>query len=268
MRRIAAAFQAAAGEGRAAFVAYLTAGDPSPDRTPELVAALETAGADVVELGVPFSDPLADGPVNQRAAERALSQGTSLARVLEIAARIRRTSQVPLVLFTYYNPVHRMGLEAFSGRAADAGVDGVLVTDLSVEDAGPYLRAARGAGLDTVFLAAPTSGRARVEAVARESRGFLYYISRTGVTGDPSDLSASLGGEVKAVRECTDLPVGVGFGISSPEQVRRTAALADGVVVGSALVARIEEHGSSPDLPERLADFARSLAAATRRTDR
>ena len=266
MSRIPSAFEVADGEGRAAFIAYLTAGDPSPERTAELVLALERAGADIVELGVPFSDPIADGPINQRAAERALARGTNLAGVLRVAARIRRTSSIPLVLFTYYNPVHRMGLARFCRQAAEAGVDGVLVTDLALEESAPLVAEARKVELDTVFLAAPTSGPSRIAAVARESRGFLYYISRTGVTGNPDDLSSSLAGEVNAVRRETSLPVAVGFGIATPEQVRQVAALADGVVVGSALVACIEQHGDSADLIPSFEAWAGELAAATRRT--
>ncbi len=265
MSRIEAAFRQAGEQGRAAFVPYITAGDPSPERTASLVLALERAGADVVELGVPFSDPLADGPVNQRAAQRALAAGTTLQGVLGMVAAIRKDTSVPLVLFTYFNPLHRMGLDRFAAAAAAGGVDGVLVTDLAVDEAADYLAPMRRAQVDTIFLAAPTSGPERAARVSRESRGFLYYISRTGVTGDPEDLSVTLEDEVQQIRQRVALPVAVGFGISTPEQVRQVAQVADGVVVGSALVAHIEKHGVAEDLPARLQQFACTLAAATRR---
>ena len=264
MSRIAAAFAATRGD-RAAFVAYLTAGDPSPERTPALVRALERAGADVIELGVPFSDPLADGPVNQRAAERALAAGTSLETVLEIVRTIRQDSGVPLVLFTYFNPIHRRGVARFATEARAAGVDGVLVTDLPVEEADAYVADMRAEELDTVFLLAPTTHPDRVARVSAACRGFLYYISRTGVTGDPDDLPATLVDEVKEVRRQVDLPLAVGFGISTPEQVRQVAQMADGVVVGSALVAHVEAHAAAPDLTDRLERFAARLVAAARR---
>ena len=265
MSRIEAAFRQAGEQGRAAFVPYITAGDPSPERTASLVLALERAGADVVELGVPFSDPLADGPVNQRAAQRALAAGTTLEGVLGLVAAMRKDTRVPLVLFTYFNPLHRMGLDRFAAAAAAAGVDGVLVTDLAVDEAADYLAPMRRAQVDTIFLAAPTSGCERAVHVSRESRGFLYYISRTGVTGDPEDLSVTLEDEVQQIRRHVALPVAVGFGIRTPEQVRQVAQVADGVVVGSALVAHIEQHGAAEDLPGRLQQFASDLAAATRR---
>jgi tryptophan synthase alpha chain len=265
MSRIEAAFRRAAADGRAAFVPYLTAGDPSPEVTPSLVAALERAGADVVELGVPFSDPLADGPVNQRAAQRALAAGCHLDTVLGIASSIRETSVLPMVLFTYFNPVHRTGVERFAKTAHDSGVDGVLITDLPADEAGEHVATLQGAGLDTIFLLAPTSAPERVEQVAASSRGFVYYISRTGVTGDGADLSGSLEQELAAVRRNISLPVAVGFGIKDAGQVRRAAAAADGVVVGSALVEQVEQHAGSHELPARLQEFAATLAAATRR---
>lgn len=265
MSRIQAAFQRAEEQGRAAFVPYITAGDPSPEHTASLVGALVRAGADVVELGVPFSDPLADGPVNQRAAQRALAAGTTLKEVLGLVETIRQESSVPLVLFTYFNPLHRMGLRRFAEAAAAAGVDGVLVTDLAVEEATDYLAPMRRAQVDTIFLVAPTSGCRRAEQIAKQSRGFLYYISRTGITGDPEELSVTLREEVLEIRRRVSLPVAVGFGISTPEQVHQVAQAADGVVVGSVLVAEIEKHASAEDLPDRLQRLASGLAAATRR---
>jgi len=243
-------------EGRAALIAYLTAGDPAPEKTPGLVAALERGGVDLIELGVPFSDPIADGPVIQRGADRALKAGTTVVKVLGIARTIRETSQIPLLLFTYLNPVLKYGLDKLARDAKAAGIDGCLLTDLSVEEAGPYVAAMRGAGLDTVFLAAPTSTPARLKLVAEYSTGFVYLVSRTGVTGERAALSESLGGLIDQVRSVTQLPLAAGFGISTPDQAAQVAQMADGVVVGSALVRLIEEGADVA----RVEGFARSLA--------
>jgi tryptophan synthase alpha chain len=229
-------------EGRPAFVAFLTAGDPSLDRTVEVAGQLNAAGGDVLELGVPFSDPLADGPVIQRASERALRRGVTLTAVLEAVRRIRAGSDLPLLLFSYYNPLLQHDLERLAGEAKEAGVDGVLVTDLPPEEAEAWLTAARAADLDTVFLAAPTSPPERLRRVAEVSRGFVYAISRTGVTGERQALSDDARPLVARLRALTDVPVALGFGISTPEQVREAARVADGVVVGSALVRFLEEH--------------------------
>ena len=238
--------------GRKPLIAYLTAGDPTPERTPELVAALERGGAELIELGVPFSDPIADGPVIQRGSERALTAGTTVRKVLEIARTIREKSRIPLLLFTYLNPVLRYGLEKLAADAKAAGVDGCLLTDLSVEEASPYVSVMRAAGLDTVFLAAPTSTPERLKLVAQYSTGFVYLVSRTGVTGERASLSDSVQPLVAAMRQVTRLPLAVGFGISTPEQAREVAQVADGVVVGSAFVRMIEQGGD-------LEAFARSL---------
>jgi len=263
---IAAAFARARAEKRAAFVPYLTAGDPHLDVTAALVVALARAGADVVELGVPFSDPIADGPVNQAAASRALAAGTTLEQILATVARLRAATRVPLVLFTYFNPVHAYGLKRFAEHAAASGVDGVLCVDLPPEEAkGEYLDALARFGLDPVFLLAPTSTRERVKAVARAGRGFVYYVSRTGVTGERAELPRGLEREVADLRHRLKLPVAVGFGISTPEQVAAVAKVADGVVVGSALVRLVADHGTEPDLPELLASIAARMVAATRR---
>jgi tryptophan synthase alpha chain len=258
--RIGRLFERLRAEGRPALIAYITAGDPSPERTPELVAALERGGADLIELGVPFSDPIADGPVIQRGSERALKAGTTVARVLEIAAEIRRRSQVPLLLFTYMNPLLRYGWEALARDAGARGIDGCLFTDLSVEEAEPYLCTIQNAGLDTVFLAAPTSTARRLELVARYSSGFVYLVSRTGVTGERATVSEAVGPLVSAMRKVTSLPLAVGFGISTPEQVRSVGEIADGVVVGSAFVRLIEQNAASSELPARLEALARDLA--------
>jgi tryptophan synthase alpha chain len=238
-------------EGRKAFVAFVTAGDPSLERTVEVAFALEAGGADVLELGVPFSDPLADGPVIQRASERALGRGTTLAAVLEAVRRIRQKSELPIVLFSYANPLLRYGLERLAGDACAAGVDGVLVTDLPPEEAGEWLPAARQADLDTIFLAAPTSSDERLRRVAEATRGFVYAVSRTGVTGEKDSLSGDARPLVARLRALTDVPVALGFGISTPEQVQAAAGVADGVVVGSALVRFLEEHPDG-DMAEKV----------------
>jgi len=236
-------------------IAYLTAGDPSPDRTPGFVAALERGGVDLIELGVPFSDPIADGPVIQRGSDRALKSGTNVRKVLEIARKIRETSQIPLVLFTYLNPVLRYGLDALARDAKAAGIDGCLLTDLSVEEASPYVGAMRSAGLDTVFLAAPTSTPERLKLVAKYSTGFVYLVSRTGVTGERASVSDSLAPLVTAMRASTKLPLAAGFGISTPEQAAAVAKIADGIVVGSAIVRLIEQNAGEQGLEK----FAREL---------
>jgi tryptophan synthase alpha chain len=238
--------------GHKALIAYLTAGDPTPEQTPELVLALERGGVDLVELGVPFSDPIADGPVIQRGAERALKAGTSVKKVLEIARKVREQSRIPLVLFTYLNPVLRYGLDALARDAKEAGIDGCLLTDLSVEEALSYTGAMKSAGLDTVFLAAPTSTPARLKLVSEYSSGFVYLVSRTGVTGERASISDSLAPLVKSMRAITKLPLAVGFGIATPEQARKVSKMADGVVVGSAIVRLIEQNGD-------VEAFARSL---------
>ena len=241
MSRIGEAFARRRREGGKAFVAFLTAGDPSLERTVEAAGEMEAAGVDILELGVPFSDPLADGPVIQRASDRALRRGTTLARVLGAARAIRAQSALPLLLFTYFNPLLRHGPDRVAREAADAGVDGVLVTDLPPEEAGAWTLVARDAGLDTVFLAAPTSSDARLRLVAEASRGFVYAVSRTGVTGEAETLSDDARPLVRRLRATTDAPVAVGFGIATPQQAAAAAEVADGVVVGSALVRFLEE---------------------------
>lgn len=242
MGRIGDRFKRRKAERRTAFVPFLTAGDPSIDRTVEAALELEEAGADVLELGVPFSDPLADGPVIQRSSERALGRGVTLVHVLDAVRRIRETSELPLLLFSYYNPLLKRGLERLAGEAAEAGVDGVLVTDLPPEEADSWIAAARGVELDTVFLASPTSPPERLRRVAEASRGFIYAISRTGVTGERQALSAEAAPLVERLRGLTDVPVALGFGLSTPEQVAEAGRVADGVVVGSALVRFLEEQ--------------------------
>jgi tryptophan synthase alpha chain len=245
---------------RKALIAYLTAGDPTPARTPALVEALVRGGADLIELGVPFSDPIADGPVIQRAGERALKSGTTLDAVLEIARRIRAKSEVPLLLFTYLNPVLRYGLDRLGRDAAGAGIDGCLLTDASVEEAESYVAAMQTHGLDTVFLAAPTSTARRLQLVARYSTGFVYLVSRTGVTGEQASLSDAVTPLIQRVRAVTDLPIAVGFGINKPEHVSALAPQVEAVAVGSAIVRLIEKN--SPTLESALESYVRSLKSA------
>jgi len=240
--RISDRFARLRARGRKAFVGFVTAGDPSLDRTVEIAQAMDEAGVDVLELGVPFSDPLADGPVIQRSSERALRKGTRLGDVLDAVRRIRARCDVPLLLFSYFNPLLRHGLDALARDAAQAGADGVLVTDLPPEEAEGWLATARGAGLDTVFMAAPTSPEPRLRRVAEASRGFVYAVSRTGVTGERDVISEDAAPLVRRLKALTEEPIVLGFGLSRPEQVRAAADVADGVVVGSALVRFLEEH--------------------------
>ena len=258
MTRIAQAFS----QKDKVLVAYITAGDPSPALTPRLVAAMERGGAGLIELGVPFSDPVADGPVIMRAGDRALRAGTTVAKVLDIAREIRKTSQIPLLLFTYLNPVIRYGLDRLANDAKEAGVDGCLLIDASVEEADSYVAAMRAAGLDTVFLAAPTSTEKRLQLVAEYSSGFIYLVSRTGVTGEQNSISLTVQPLIDAVRAVTKLPLAVGFGVSRPEHAAELSGKAEGVVVGSAFMRLIEQHASSPDLEKRLEEFTRSLKEA------
>jgi len=265
MSRLEEAFRAAKRDKRAAFVPYVTAGDPSLERTVDIAHALVRCGADVLELGVPFSDPVADGLTNQRAAERALAAGTSLAGVLAAVKVLRQGLDVPIVLFSYANPIVRYGIEEFTRDASDAGVDGVLFTDVPVEEMSLFEEPLAAAGLDPIMLVTPTSDRQRMKATARFGSGFLYLVSRTGVTGVQRDLDAELEANVRAARRASKLPVAVGFGISTPEQVAQVAALADGVDVGSAIVSRIGALGDCEELVDEVEKFASTLAAACRR---
>lgn len=268
MSRIGRAFSRAAREGRAALVVFVEAGDPSLETTERLLPALAAAGADVIELGVPFSDPIADGPAIQRASERGLAAGARLAAVLDLVARTRDAGfDAPVVLFGYANPVLSMGEAAFASRAAAAGVDGALVTDLPPEEGAAFAATLKALRLDPVFLLAPTSPPKRVKTVGRLSRGFVYVVSRAGVTGVRSDVPEGLGELVGRVREGVGrLPIAVGFGISTPAQVSAVARLADGVVVGSAVVLAMEEAArGGADPVEAAAALVGALAAATSR---
>jgi tryptophan synthase alpha chain len=260
--RIARRFAELRERNEMGLVAFLTAGDPSLAATESLVLALAEAGADVIELGVPFSDPVADGPAIQRSSERALRAGTTLVGVLELVASIRRKSDVALVLFSYYNPVLQMGLERFAERASAAGADGVLITDLTPEEAGEYRRIVAARGLDTLFLAAPTSPDERLTRIAACTSGFLYLISRTGVTGAKDSLPEDLPALVRRVRRVTTLPIAVGFGISLPGQVSVLGGLADAAVVGSALVEEIERAPTVEAARAAVAERVRTLKQA------
>lgn len=260
--RISKRFAELRKDGELGIVAYLTAGDPSLDATHKFVLALAESGANVIELGVPFSDPVADGPTIQRASERALKSGTTLAGVLDLVRRIRQSSQVPLVLFSYFNPILQMGLEKFAAAAAHAGADGVLATDLTPEESEDYRRILRAQNLDTIFLAAPTSSDERLKTIAACSSGFLYLISRTGVTGAKDSLSDELPALLRRVRQFTDLPVAVGFGISLPGHVSVLGGLADAAVVGSALVSEIEKASSPEAAAKSLSELVQKLKRA------
>jgi tryptophan synthase alpha chain len=262
--RIGRRFRALSEAGELGLVAYITAGDPSLDATEKIVLAAAKAGADVIELGVPFSDPVADGPTIQRASERALRSGTTLAGVIDLARRIRAHSDVPLVLFSYFNPILQMGIEKFAAAASAAGADGVLVTDLTPEEAGEYRAAMHAHGLDTIFLAAPTSTDARLALIAECTSGFLYLISRTGVTGERTALPEDLPALARRVRRFTKLPLAVGFGISSPEHVSVLGGIADAAIVGSALVAEIEKAANPNDAASAVASRIRALKRAAR----
>jgi tryptophan synthase alpha chain len=263
--RIARRFRKLAEVSELALVAYITAGDPSLAATEKIVLAAAEAGADVIELGVPFSDPVADGPTIQRASERALRSGTTLAGVIELVGSVRARSDVPIVLFTYFNPILQMGLEKFAAAAAGAGADGVLTTDLTPEEAEEYRATLQAHGLDTIFLAAPTSTEARLALIAHASSGFLYLISRAGVTGAREALPPDLPALVRRTRKFTSLPIAVGFGISLPTHVTVLGGIADAAVVGSALMSEIEKAPTAEAAAAAVGERIRVLKSAARR---
>ncbi|HVG21379.1 MAG TPA: tryptophan synthase subunit alpha [Blastocatellia bacterium] len=256
MSRIDSKFEGLKREGRKAFIPYVTAGDPDLETTARIILELERRGADVIELGVPFSDPMADGPVIQRASERALRNGVSARDCLGVVRRVRETSDVPVVLFSYLNPLLSLGLDSIGERLRDAGVDGVLATDLVPEEAGDFTDRVRASGVDTIFLVAPTSTDDRIRMVTQASSGFVYAVSRAGVTGVRQSLSERAAALVGRVRRFTSLPVAVGFGISTPEQVREVWRHADAAVVGSRIVAEIEAGAGHDSLVERVGELA------------
>jgi tryptophan synthase alpha chain len=262
--RIAKRFRELARSGELGLVAYITAGDPSLEASEKIVLAAAEAGADVIELGVPFSDPLADGPTIQRASERALRGGTTLAGVIDLVGLLRRRTEVPLVLFSYFNPILQMGVGKFADSAAAAGADGVLATDLTLEESDDYRALVRSSGLDTIFLAAPTSTDSRLVRIANVSTGFLYLISRTGVTGARESLPEELPGLVRRIRTFTSLPIAVGFGISLPTHVTVLGGIADAAVVGSAIVTEIEKAASADDAARAVGALVARLKHAAR----
>lgn len=262
MNRIDEKFSLLGRRGETALIPFVTAGDPDLDTTYEILRALERGGADLIELGVPFSDPMADGPTIQRASERALEKGTSLARILNLVRKFRRDSEIPLILFGYYNPFLSYGLKRFTREASAAGVDGILCVDLPPEESGELKQWTDARGLDTIFLLAPTSDVGRIRLVARQGQGFVYYVSVTGVTGARRRFENNLHAQIARVRRYTSLPVGVGFGISTPEQAALVASFADAAVVGSALIEAMEKAGGVREKVERAGQFVARLKRA------
>jgi tryptophan synthase alpha chain len=265
MNRIVERFDRLKQQGRKGFVVYIGAGDPDLEATRQLALAFDRAGVDVVELGIPFSDPLADGLVNQLAAQRGLESHTTPARVLETVQAIRKDSQVPVVLYVYFNLLHRYGFKKFIHDAARAGVDGFLVLDLPPEESEDYEAMMRDAGLCVIYLVAPTTPGDRIEFIVKRGTGFIYYVSREGVTGMQSKVADTIATMTAQIRAHTALPIAVGFGISNPEQARAVAASAEAIVVGSAVVNRIAEHGKSRDLVPRVTEFVKSLVDAVKK---
>jgi tryptophan synthase alpha chain len=264
VNRIEHRFAQLRARGQKGLVIYIGAGDPHLEATHQLAVEFDRAGVDVLELGVPFSDPLADGLVNQLAAQRGLASGTTPPRLLETIRAIRGDSQIPIVLYVYYNLLHRTGLQHFIAAAAAAGVDGLLVLDLPPEEADEYERLMLAAGLCPIWLVAPTTPEARIERIVRRAKGFIYYVSREGVTGMQQTVSSTIGDMTDRIRAHSPLPIAVGFGISNPEQAREVASHAEAIVVGSAVVTRIGQLGTSPELVPQVGAFVRSLAEAVR----
>ena len=262
MNRIDSLFARLKTDNRSAMVAYITGGDPTLAASAKIAVALEQAGVDVLELGIPFSDPLADGATIQAAAGRALAAGATVAGILDLIREIRKTSEIPIVLFAYLNPVYSYGFTKFQEDALAAGADGLLLLDLPPTEAAQNSELTSSSNLRTIRLIAPTTPPERLREITDAAEGFIYYVSREGVTGEQSSLSADIADRVAAIRALTQVPVAVGFGISTPDQAATVAALADGVVVGSAIVRKIGEIGDTPDLSEKIADFVRPIAQA------
>lgn len=262
VNRVDAMFQSKREADTASLIFFLTTGHPNVDATLEAVEALEAGGADLIELGIPFSDPIADGPTIQQSSQIALEAGMTVQGVLDVVRRIRERSQIPLILFSGFNPVFRYGEARFAAAAAEAGADGLLIPDLPPEEGNEIEQACREHGLKTIFLAAPTTTEERISTICEHSTGFLYYISLRGVTGARAELPPDLRENIERIRKATPLPLAVGFGVSEPKHAREVAAVADGVVVGSALVRLIGEHAGKPDFGERLRTYARSLSDA------
>lgn len=264
MNRIVQKFAQLKSAGKKGFIVYVGAGDPNLEATRQLALAFDRAGVDVLELGVPFSDPLADGLVNQLAAQRGLASGTTPPKLLATIAAIRKESQLPIVLYIYFNLIHKVGLEKFIADAAKAGVDGLLVLDLPPEESDNYETLMRQAGLCHIYLVAPTTPEDRLDKIVKRGAGFIYYISRIGVTGMQSEVASNLAEQVARLRAHTSLPIAVGFGISNPDQARLVASAGDACVVGSAIVNQIAKHGQSPELVGKVGAFAKVLADAVK----
>jgi tryptophan synthase alpha chain len=264
MNRIVEKFARLKSAGKKAFVVYIGAGDPNLEATRQLALAFDQAGVDILELGVPFSDPLADGLVNQLAAQRGLESGTTPPKLLATVAAVRQHSQIPIVLYIYFNLIHKVGLEKFIADAAHAGVDGLLVLDLPPEESDNYEALMKQAGLCHIYLVAPTTPEDRMALIVKRGSGFIYYISREGVTGMQTSVATNLASQVAKIRAHTSLPIAVGFGISNPAQAKAVAAEADGCVVGSAIVNQIAEHGKSPELVAKVGAFVKSLGDAVK----
>lgn len=264
MNRIVERFAQLQRTGKKGFVVYIGAGDPNLEATRQLALAFDQAGVDVLELGVPFSDPLADGLVNQLAAQRGLESGTTPPKLLATVAAIRRESQISIVLYIYFNLIHKVGLERFIDDAATAGVDGLLVLDLPPEEADDYEALMAKSGLCNIYLVAPTTPEERIEFIVKRGAGFIYYVSREGVTGMQSKVADTIGAMTAKIRAHTDLPIAIGFGVSTPEQAKTVAGYGDAVVVGSAIVNQIAEHGESPELATRVGAFVKALGDAVK----
>jgi tryptophan synthase alpha chain len=264
MNRIVEKFAALKRDGKKGFIVYIGAGDPNLNATRELALAFDKAGVDILELGVPFSDPLADGLVNQLAAQRGLESKTTPPKLLETIVAIRKQSEIPIVLYIYFNLIHKVGLEKFIASAAKAGVDGLLVLDLPPEESDNYESLMKKSGLCHIYLVAPTTPEDRMEFIVKRGSGFIYYISREGVTGMQTSVATNLASQVAKIRAHTDLPIAVGFGISNPEQAKLVAQNADAVVVGSAIVNQIAENGKSPELVAKVGTFVKSLGDAVK----
>ncbi len=260
--RIAAKFRELRARNESAMIPYVVAGDPNLDATAALVREFEARGADIIELGVPFSDPMADGPANQRASQRGLKSGASLAAILSMVSELRKETEIPIILFGYFNPIFHYGCEKLCADAARAGIDALLVVDLPPDEAGELQKPARANGLDIIFLLAPTTPIDRARKVVRSASGFIYYVSVTGVTGARTALASGIEEHVTNLREVTDLPIGVGFGISTPAQAAQVARFSDAVVVGSALSLLIETNADSPDLVSKVAELVGSMKSA------
>ncbi len=264
MNRIVEKFAQLKSAGKKGLVVYIGAGDPNLQATHDLALAFDKAGVDILELGVPFSDPLADGLVNQLAAQRGLESGTTPPKLLETIVAIRKDSQIPIVLYIYFNLIHKVGMDRFINDAAKAGVDGLLVLDLPPEESDNYEALMKKAGLCHIYLVAPTTPEDRMELIVKRASGFIYYISREGVTGMQTSVAANLSTQIAKLRSHTNLPIAIGFGISNPDQAKAVAKEGDACVVGSAIVNQIAEHGKSPELVAKVGAFVKSLADAVK----